>query len=66
MKAMLIKVHVPGGDDAVRDRIIATVAFGVSRVTEKDARNGARCEFMRGGGGGARETATTENTKTVV
>ena len=48
---MLIKVHVPGRDDAVGDRVIATVAFGVRRVTEKYTRDGARGEFMRGGGG---------------
>jgi hypothetical protein len=63
---VLIKVNVPRRDDAVRDRIIATVAFGVSRVTEKYTRNGARCEFMRGGGSGTRETTTTKNAETVV
>jgi hypothetical protein len=63
---MLIKVHVTGGDDAVRNRIIAAVAFGVSRVTEENTRNGTRGEFMRSGGGDTRITTTTENPKTVV
>ena len=36
-KTQLIKVNVSGSDDTVRDRIIATVALGVSRVTEEDA-----------------------------
>lgn len=63
---MLIKVHVSGGDDAVRDRIIAAIAFGVSRVTKKDTWNGARGEFVRGGGGCTRVAVATENAKTVV
>lgn len=63
---MLIKVHVSGRDDAMRDRIIATVAFGVSRVTEENTRNGTRGEFMRSGDGDTRITTTTKNPKTVV
>jgi hypothetical protein len=63
---MLIKVHMPGGDDAVRNQIIAAVAFGVSRVAEKDTRNGARGEFVRGGGGGTRIAATTKNAEDII
>jgi hypothetical protein len=63
---MLIKVHMPGGDDAVRNQIIAAVAFGVSRVAEKDTRNGARGEFVRGGGGCTRIAATTKDAEAVV
>ena len=40
-KTQLVKVNVSGGDDAVRDRIIAAIALGVSWVTEEDAGHGA-------------------------
>jgi hypothetical protein len=63
---MLIKVHVPGGDDAVRNRIIAVVAFGVSRVTKEGTRNGARGEFVRGDGSGTRIAATTKYAEAVI
>ena len=48
------------------NRIIASIALGVSRVTEEDTRKGTRGKFMRRGGGNTRITKTTENTKTVV
>ena len=50
----------------MRDRIIAPIALGVSRVTEKDTREGTRSKFMRRGGGNTRITKTTENTKTII
>ena len=48
------------------DRIIAAVAFCVSRVTEEYTRNGARGEFVRSGGGGVRITTAAENAETIV
>ena len=63
---MLIKVHVPGGDDAVRDQIIAAIAFGVSRVTKEDTWNGTMSEFMRSGGGGVGVATATEDTETII
>jgi hypothetical protein len=58
---VLIKVNVPGSEHPVRHRIIAPVAFGVSRVTQEDTRNGTGGEFMWGGGDGARIATTTED-----
>ena len=46
-KTQLIKVNVSASDDTVRDRIIATVALGVSRVTEEDARHGMGGKLVR-------------------
>ena len=63
---MLIKVHMSGGDDTMRHRVITTVAFGVSQVTKKDTRNGTWSEFVRGGGCYARVTPTTKDSETVV
>ena len=48
------------------NRIIASIALGVSRVTEEDTRKGTRSKFMRSGGDNTRITKTTKNTKTVV
>jgi hypothetical protein len=42
--------------------IIATVAFGVSRVTQEDARDGTWSEFMRGSGNDTRIATTSEDT----
>jgi hypothetical protein len=50
----------------MRHRIIAPIAFSVSRVTEEDARDGAWSEFMRCGGDGAGLATTSENPKAVV
>jgi hypothetical protein len=60
-KAVLIKVNVPRGEHPVRHRIIETVAFGVSRVTQEDARDGTGGEFMWGGGDGTRIATTSED-----
>ena len=46
--------------------VVAAVAFGVSRVTEEDTRDGTGGEFMGGGGGDTGITTTTEYPKTVV
>ena len=45
---------------------MAAIAFGVSRVTKEDTWNGTWGEFVRGGGGDAGVTTTTENPKAVV
>jgi hypothetical protein len=58
---VLIKVNVSGCEHPVRHRIIATVAFGVSRVTQEDTRDGTWGEFMRGGGDGTRIATTAED-----
>jgi hypothetical protein len=59
---VLIKVNVPGGEHPVRHMIIATVAFGVSRGTQEDARDGTGGgEFMWGGGDGTRIATTSED-----
>ena len=50
----------------MRNRIIAAIPFGVSRVTEENTRNRTRGEFMRSGGGDTRITTTIEYPKTVV
>ena len=65
-KTQLVEINVSGCDDTVGNRIIASIALGVSRVTEEDTRKGTRGKFMRRGGGNTRITKTTENTKTVV
>ena len=49
-KRALVEINMPRGDDTVRHRIITSVAFSVSRVTEEDTREGARGKSMRGGG----------------
>jgi hypothetical protein len=63
---MLVEVNMPRGDDTVRHRIITSVAFSVSRVTKKDARQGARSKFMRGGGDDTRITEATKNSETII
>ena len=47
----------------MRDRIIAAVAFGVRRIAEKDAGDGARCKLMRRSGGDARVAQAAEDAK---
>jgi hypothetical protein len=59
---VLIKVNVPGCEHPVGHKIIATVAFSVSRVTQEDARDGTWSEFMRGSGDGTRIAMTSEDT----
>jgi hypothetical protein len=63
---MLIKVNVSGCEYPLGHGIIAPIAFSVSRVTEENAWNGARSEFMRCGGDGAGVTTASENPKTIV
>ena len=65
-KRALVEINMPRGDDTVRHRIITSVAFSVSQVTEEDTRQGARGKFMRGGGCDTRITEASENAKTVV
>lgn len=65
-KNFLVKVNVPRGEHAVGDGIVAPVTFGVRRVTEEDAREGAWGELVRGGGGDARVTKAPEHTKLII
>jgi hypothetical protein len=65
-KIVLIKVNVSGGNQPVRHRIIAAIAFGVSQVTKEDAWKGAWGEFMRGNGESARIATASENPKTII
>ena len=65
-KRTLVEVNMPRGDDTVRHRIITSLAFSVSWVTEEDTRQGARGKFMRSGGYYTRITEASENAKTVV
>jgi hypothetical protein len=46
--------------------IIAAIALGVSRVTEKDTRNGTGGEFVRGGGSDTGVTTTTKDPKIII
>ena len=65
-KTHLIKVNVSGSDYTVRDQIIATVALGVSRVTEEYPRHKTGGKLVRRGGGDVRVAATTENPETII
>ena len=65
-KGPLVKVNVPRNEDSVGNRIIAAIAFGVWWVSEKNACHGARCKFVRSGGGDARITKTPKNTKIII
>ena len=65
-KTQLVEINMPGCDDTVGNRIIASIALGVSRVTKEDTRKGTRSKFMRSGGDNTRVTETTKYTKTVV
>ena len=50
----------------MRHAVIAAITLSVGRVTKKDTWNGARSEFMRGGGGGVRVAMATENMEAIV
>ena len=41
--------------------VVAAIAFGVSRVTKEDTRDGTGGEFMRGSGSDTGVTTTTED-----
>jgi hypothetical protein len=63
---MLIKVNVLGGDHPVRHKIVAAIAFGVSRVTKEDTGDGTWSEFVRGGGGCATIGMASKNPKNTI
>lgn len=50
----------------MRNRIIAAIAFSVSRVADEHTREGARGEFMRSSGGCTRVAATAEDAEVVI
>ena len=50
----------------MRHGVIAAITLSVGRITEKDTWNGARCEFMRCGGGGVWVATATKNTEAII
>jgi hypothetical protein len=57
---------MPRGDHAIRDRIIAAIALGVSRIADEHTRKGARGKLMRSSGGCIGVAATTKDAEVVV
>ena len=50
----------------MRDRIIAPIAFSVSRIADEHKGKRARCKLMRGSGGCTRVSSTTEDAEVIV